>query len=107
MIVLQVSCTWAIDDIGFWMVPLYFLWSVTSNIFKCMVDVFVYMNKWSFVYVGLYVSEDIRDGLMLSNSSLTHHTNSLFQGYSFFQGGKNVTILFQQKGWKRLITDGK
>mmetsp|Transcript_6907 Transcript_6907/g.15765 ORF Transcript_6907/g.15765 Transcript_6907/m.15765 type:complete len:472 (+) Transcript_6907:195-1610(+) len=56
------------------------LYVVVSSLFGCARDVFVYMNKWAFVYVGLY-------------------------GYSFFQSGKNVTILFHGKGWKQLVTD--
>ncbi|KAL7530106.1 hypothetical protein ACHAXR_003310 [Thalassiosira sp. AJA248-18] len=67
---------WSREQEGCWLG----IWWITTWLFKCMINVFMYMNKWSFVYVGLY-------------------------GYSFYQGGKNVTILFHQKGWKKLVTD--
>lgn len=43
-------------------------------------DASVYTNKWGFVYVGLYE-------------------------YSFFRAGREVAILFQDKGWHQLIAD--
>jgi hypothetical protein len=38
------------------------------------------MNKWAYVYVGLY-------------------------GFSYIEAGRNVIQLFQQKGWTAIITD--
>ena len=34
-----------------------------------------------------------------------HHLH-LEKGYTFFEAGKNVSILFHGKGWKTLLTDG-
>jgi len=39
-----------------------------------------YFNKWALVYVGIY-------------------------GYSYMDAGKNVTEMFQQRGWTNLIAD--
>jgi hypothetical protein len=39
-----------------------------------------YMNKWAYVYVGLY-------------------------GFSYIEAGRNVIQLFQQRGWTSIITD--
>jgi Plasma-membrane choline transporter len=38
-----------------------------------------YLNKWAYVYVGLY-------------------------GYSYLDAGRNVMALFQHKGWTTLMT---
>lgn len=38
------------------------------------------MNKWAYIYVGLY-------------------------GFSYLEAGRNVIQLFQQKGWTAIITD--
>lgn len=56
------------------------IYLVVSCLFGCARKNLTYMNKWAFVYVGLY-------------------------GYSFFEAGKNVTILFNGRGWKRMVTD--
>jgi hypothetical protein len=39
-----------------------------------------YLNKWAYVYVGLY-------------------------GFGYIEAGKNVFQLFEQKGWTVVITD--
>eukprot|EP00578_Thalassiosira_sp_NH16_P013188 CAMPEP_0181126538 /NCGR_PEP_ID=MMETSP1071-20121207/27692_1 /TAXON_ID=35127 /ORGANISM="Thalassiosira sp., Strain NH16" /LENGTH=297 /DNA_ID=CAMNT_0023212165 /DNA_START=132 /DNA_END=1025 /DNA_ORIENTATION=+ len=59
-----------------WICPV----EVTSCLFESAHSVVLYMNKWAFVYVGLY-------------------------GYTFFEAGKFVTILLDGKGLKKLVTD--
>jgi hypothetical protein len=46
----------------------------------CIQGIIEYLNKWAYVYVGLY-------------------------GYSYLEAGRNVITLFQNKGWSTLITD--
>jgi hypothetical protein len=51
---------------------------------QCLVDnleyLLEYINQWSFVYVGLY-------------------------GYDYWTAGKQVTTLFQQRGWSVIVND--
>lgn len=51
---------------------------------QCVVDnleyLLRYINQWSFVYVGLY-------------------------GYDYWTAGKQVTTLFQQRGWSMIVND--
>ncbi|KAL3826428.1 hypothetical protein ACHAXA_011237 [Cyclostephanos tholiformis] len=47
---------------------------------KYVHDASIYMNKWGFVYVGLYE-------------------------FPFFQAGKYVSILFENRNWSELIAD--
>ena len=49
-------------------------------ILGCIQGIIEYVNKWAYVYVGLY-------------------------GYSYIEAGKNVMQLFQSKGWTAIITD--
>lgn len=53
---------------------------VIDCILGCLEAIIEYMNKWAYVYVGLY-------------------------GYSYLEAGKNVITLFQNKGWTTIITD--
>lgn len=53
---------------------------VVQCILACIEDIIEYLNKWAYVYVGLY-------------------------GYSYLDAGKNVLQLFQNKGWTVIITD--
>ena len=53
---------------------------VIDCILGCIQDVLEYLNKWAYVYVGLY-------------------------GFNYFEAGKNVIQLFQNKGWTVIITD--
>jgi hypothetical protein len=46
----------------------------------CIESIIEYMNKWAYVYVGLY-------------------------GFSYIEAGRNVIQLFQQRGWTSIITD--
>jgi hypothetical protein len=46
----------------------------------CIEGIIEELNKWAYVYVGLY-------------------------GYSYLEAGRNVMVLFQQKGWTTIITD--
>ena len=58
------------------------------NMVVCIIDCFLaclegimeYLNKWAYIYVGLY-------------------------GYSYVEAGKNVFTLFQSKGWTSIISD--
>ena len=49
-------------------------------ILGCIEGILEYINKWAYVYVGLY-------------------------GYSYLEAGRNVITLFQNKGWTTIITD--
>lgn len=49
-------------------------------ILACIEGIMEYLNKWAYVYVGLY-------------------------GYSYLDAGRNVMTLFQNKGWTVIITD--
>ena len=53
---------------------------IISCILACIQGIIEYLNKWAFIYVGLY-------------------------GYSFLDAGRNVITLFQNKGWTTIITD--
>lgn len=46
----------------------------------CVEGIIEELNKWAYVYVGLY-------------------------GYSYLEAGRNVMILFQQRGWTSIIAD--
>jgi hypothetical protein len=58
------------------------------NILVCVIDCLLaciegmleYLNKWAYVYVGLY-------------------------GYSYLDAGKNVLMLIQNRGWTTIISD--
>ena len=53
---------------------------VIDCILGCIEGIIEYVNKWAYVYVGLY-------------------------GYSYLDAGRNVMQLFQAKGWSVIITD--
>lgn len=53
---------------------------IIDCILGCIESIIEYMNKWAYVYVGLY-------------------------GYSYLDAGRNVITLFQNKGWTTIITD--
>jgi len=53
---------------------------ILDCILSCIQGIIEYLNKWAYVYVGLY-------------------------GYSYLQAGQNVITLFQNKGWTTIITD--
>ena len=75
---------------------------------KYVHDSSMYMNKWGFAYVGLYVSgvhnlESFHEE-QCNQLALTY-LHIFLQELPFFQAGKNVAILFQERGWSRLIAD--
>jgi len=49
-------------------------------ILACIQDIVEYLNKWAYVYIGLY-------------------------GFGYIEAGRNVFQLFEQKGWTVIITD--
>mmetsp|Transcript_8473 Transcript_8473/g.12279 ORF Transcript_8473/g.12279 Transcript_8473/m.12279 type:complete len:209 (+) Transcript_8473:1011-1637(+) len=49
-------------------------------ILSCLESIVEYFNKWAYVYVGIY-------------------------GYSYLEAGKNVMILFKNRGWEAIIAD--
>lgn len=53
---------------------------IIDCILGCIESIIEYINKWAYVYVGLY-------------------------GYSYIEGGRNVITLFQNKGWSAVIAD--
>jgi len=53
---------------------------IVDCILGCIESFVEYVNKWAYVYVGLY-------------------------GYSYLEAGSNVMTLFQNKGWSTIITD--
>jgi hypothetical protein len=53
---------------------------IIQCILGCIESIIEYMNKWAYVYVGLY-------------------------GFSYIEAGRNVIQLFQQRGWTAIITD--
>lgn len=53
---------------------------IIDCILGCIEEIIEYLNKWAYIYVGLY-------------------------GYSYIEAGKNVITLFQNKGWTTIITD--
>lgn len=53
---------------------------IIDCILGCLEAILEYLNKWAYIYVGLY-------------------------GYSYLEAGKNVMTLFQNKGWTVIITD--
>jgi hypothetical protein len=57
-----------------------FLVCLIDCILACIQGIIEYLNKWAYVYVGLY-------------------------GYSYLEAGRNVITLFQNKGWTAIITD--
>lgn len=57
-----------------------FVICIIDCILGCIQGIIEYLNKWAYVYVGLY-------------------------GYSYLEAGRNVITLFQNKGWSTLITD--
>jgi len=57
-----------------------FLLCIVDCILGCIESILEYLNKWAYVYVGLY-------------------------GYSYLDAGRNVITLFQNKGWTAIITD--
>ena len=57
-----------------------FVICIVDCILGCIEGIIEYLNKWAYVYVGLY-------------------------GYSYLDGGRNVMTLFQNKGWSTIIAD--
>eukprot|EP00978_Attheya_sp_CCMP212_P041516 scaffold238929_cov58-Attheya_sp.AAC.1 len=57
-----------------------FLVCIVDCLLACLEAIIEYLNKWAYIYVGLY-------------------------GYSYIEAGKNVITLFQNKGWTAIITD--
>jgi len=53
---------------------------IIDCILGCIQGIIEYVNKWAYVYVGLY-------------------------GYPYVEAGKNVLQLFRSKGWSAIITD--
>lgn len=53
---------------------------ITDCILGCIEGILEYLNKWAYIYVGLY-------------------------GYGYVDAGRNVMTLFQHKGWEVIITD--
>jgi hypothetical protein len=53
---------------------------IVDCILGCIQNILEYLNKWAYVYVGLY-------------------------GFSYIEAGKNVIQLFKSKGWDVIITD--
>lgn len=49
-------------------------------ILACIEGIIEYLNKWAYIYVGLY-------------------------GYNYLDAGQNVISLFSAKGWSTIITD--
>jgi len=57
-----------------------FLVCILECILRCIEDVIDYLNKWAYIYVGIY-------------------------GFSYLEAGREVFNLFQNKGWTVIITD--
>jgi hypothetical protein len=53
---------------------------IIDCILACIQDILEYLNKWAYVYVGLY-------------------------GFGYLEAGRNVIQLFEQKGWTVIISD--
>mmetsp|Transcript_3638 Transcript_3638/g.8345 ORF Transcript_3638/g.8345 Transcript_3638/m.8345 type:complete len:482 (+) Transcript_3638:90-1535(+) len=53
---------------------------IIDCILGCIQDILEYINKWAYVYVGLY-------------------------GFGYIEAGKNVLELFKSKGWDVIIAD--
>merc|ERR1712008_375866 len=53
---------------------------IIDCILGCIQDILEYINKWAYVYVGLY-------------------------GFGYIEAGKNVLELFRSKGWDVIIAD--
>lgn len=53
---------------------------IIDCILACIEGIIEYLNKWAYIYVGLY-------------------------GYSYLDAGRNVMSLFAAKGWSSIITD--
>ena len=59
---------------------LQFLACIIQCILSCIESIIEELNRWAYVYVGLY-------------------------GFSYLEAGRNVIQLFQAKGWTVIITD--
>lgn len=57
-----------------------FLACIAECILACLASIVEYLNKWAFVYVGIY-------------------------GFSYIKAAKNVFTLFQNRGWEAIIAD--
>jgi hypothetical protein len=57
-----------------------FLSCIIQCILGCIESILEYLNRWAYVYVGMY-------------------------GFSYLDAGRNVIELFQNKGWTVVITD--
>jgi Plasma-membrane choline transporter len=53
---------------------------IAECILACLQSIVEYFNKWAFIYVGLY-------------------------GYSYLEAGKNVFVLFKNRGWDAIVAD--
>jgi hypothetical protein len=53
---------------------------IIDCILACIEGIIEYLNKWAYIYVGLY-------------------------GYNYLDAGRNVISLFAAKGWSSIITD--
>lgn len=57
-----------------------FLVCILTCILRCIEDMIDYLNKWAYIYVGIY-------------------------GFSYIEAGREVINLFKQRGWDVIITD--
>jgi len=57
-----------------------FMVCILQCILGCIEGMIEELNKWAYIYVGLY-------------------------GYNYFEAGRNVMILFENKGWSAIVTD--
>merc|ERR1711862_1052301 len=57
-----------------------FLICLVDCLLACIQGIIEYFNKWGYIYVGIY-------------------------GYTYCEAGKNVMLLFQNRGWDAIIAD--
>jgi hypothetical protein len=57
-----------------------FLMCIAQCLLGCLASIVEYLNKWAFVYVGLY-------------------------GFGYIESAKNVFTLFKNRGWEAIIAD--
>lgn len=57
-----------------------FLVCIAQCLLACLASIIEYLNKWAFIYVGLY-------------------------GFGYIESAKNVFTLFKNRGWEAIIAD--
>lgn len=83
-----------------------FLLCIVDCLLRCLEDLLEYFNKFAYIYVGMVSIIMLRIANVFSPLIIHLFLYIVEQyGYSYLEAGKNVMILFKEKGWSVIIND--